>query len=835
MVFILKLKNFKCFESKEFRFNEGEMCLLDSPSGSGKTSIFQAIQFVMYNDPKDGLISFGKTGCSVELEYVFESESWKITRTKRPNILIFSNADGIFEDADAQSRIIKKFGENFFDNNFLSLKNSDKILHLEQIVNLYDDKNCNKIILKEKIKEKMSENKEKLLINQGNLNASKNFIEKLKISDKTIEKPKKSLKEYEKNRLELYSFKTRIEVLSKEIEEIEKKLEQIQVPEKIKLVEKSINVLSEDLENLIKQKLELDIILKDVENISIQIEKIDCNNFENIKQENVENEIKYYEAELENYTKINGRLEMINGEITNLQKKLSKEKGDSKTVADLIFKFKIYQEYNLLKSSLINPDLSFKKKCQTALFELSKISKFREKLLDYINLKGLDISCATPHYFKNMIDVFKIKNSILSTCPKCFSNLQIFNNEISLYEPLTNLELMGENLDYEEFTKVSEIYETLNLVLSVNQKFPKSETFYKNSIKKIEKDENLYAITNNSIGKIKEKFPDVESFQFDSLFNLEKTEHVLCCLESDEKIKINLDKLFNKKQCFGVDDIEEKICLIKKNLQNFLLFKQFIHLKNNLEKKKKIIEKYQTINFDVKIKECKLQINFKKNIVEKKLLSQQLEEKVFSLNKFPLNIEKEIYNVDRNITNWTIYNEQEKFKSIKNNIDLYNKENDELKLQETCLRIIKTSIADAESIALENLISNLNHTIQTFIDDFFERDLMSLKIEFFKQNSKSLNLINKVDVAILYKGNQIKINSLSSGEYARVNLAIYLAFQKIIPFKNNLLILDEKTANLDQELSSVIYSSIKQNFPNKTILVVAHQSVNGLFDYVLNL
>ncbi len=33
--------------------------------------------------------------------------------------------------------------------------------------------------------------------------------------------------------------------------------------------------------------------------------------------------------------------------------------------------------------------------------------------------------------------------------------------------------------------------------------------------------------------------------------------------------------------------------------------------------------------------------------------------------------------------------------------------------------------------------------------------------------------------------------------------------------------LDERTANLDQDLSTLIYSVIKENFPNQLLLVVA--------------
>ncbi len=79
------------------------------------------------------------------------------------------------------------------------------------------------------------------------------------------------------------------------------------------------------------------------------------------------------------------------------------------------------------------------------------------------------------------------------------------------------------------------------------------------------------------------------------------------------------------------------------------------------------------------------------------------------------------------------------------------------------------------------------------------------------------------------------MSSLSSGEYARVSLAFTLAFHQINNNKVTPLMLDERTANLDQDLSTLIYSVIKENFPNQLLLVVAHQVITGPFDNIITL
>ena len=47
--------------------------------------------------------------------------------------------------------------------------------------------------------------------------------------------------------------------------------------------------------------------------------------------------------------------------------------------------------------------------------------------------------------------------------------------------------------------------------------------------------------------------------------------------------------------------------------------------------------------------------------------------------------------------------------------------------------------------------------------------------------------------------------------------------------------LDETTANLDQELTNVVFDGIKENFKGKKVLVIAHQVIDGIFDKVIKL
>ena len=113
---ILKLTNFRCFEYKEFLFEEDDnFILISAPSGSGKTTILLAIKFALYGIGNK-VVKFDKTSCKVELEIM----GFKIVREKKPNRLVLTvGEENIYEDKVAQNIINEKFSEINDFSNFL--------------------------------------------------------------------------------------------------------------------------------------------------------------------------------------------------------------------------------------------------------------------------------------------------------------------------------------------------------------------------------------------------------------------------------------------------------------------------------------------------------------------------------------------------------------------------------------------------------------------------------------------------------------------------------------------------------------------------------------------
>jgi len=88
-----------------------------------------------------------------------------------------------------------------------------------------------------------------------------------------------------------------------------------------------------------------------------------------------------------------------------------------------------------------------------------------------------------------------------------------------------------------------------------------------------------------------------------------------------------------------------------------------------------------------------------------------------------------------------------------------------------------------------------------------------------------------INLEIEYKGMECDLTMLSGGELSRVVLAYTLALAEI--FNTPLLLLDECTASLDQDMTGIVFDGIRENFNGKLTLIIAHQVISGTFDKVV--
>ena len=106
-----------------------------------------------------------------------------------------------------------------------------------------------------------------------------------------------------------------------------------------------------------------------------------------------------------------------------------------------------------------------------------------------------------------------------------------------------------------------------------------------------------------------------------------------------------------------------------------------------------------------------------------------------------------------------------------------------------------------------------------------------VELQPFKETKN--NTKPQININIEYKGMEADLSMLSGGELSRVNLAYTIALAEM--FNIPLLLLDECTASLDEDLTNTVFETIRESFNGKITLIIAHQIIKGQFDKVINL
>jgi len=147
--------------------------------------------------------------------------------------------------------------------------------------------------------------------------------------------------------------------------------------------------------------------------------------------------------------------------------------------------------------------------------------------------------------------------------------------------------------------------------------------------------------------------------------------------------------------------------------------------------------------------------------------------------------------------------------------------------------LLREKILEAESVAITNIIGSIDTHASIYLDSFFPEHPLTAQLLAFKTTKKGANTKPQINLGIHYKGMECDITTLSGGELARVVLAYTLALAEM--FNTPLLMLDECTASLDEKMTEVVFEGIRENFRDKMVLAICHQSVEGAFDSVVDL
>ena len=819
----IRLKNFRSYEDETFDLGNDGLVLITAPSGSGKSNILLGINFALYGTGTK-VVKHGKTSCSVELIF----GDMKIVRSKRPNRLIVN--DDYADDA-AQNIINKKFGDSFSVtgyiaqnalNSFIVMSPTDKLSFLET----FAFKDVNLLELKKKCKDIIDKRYEQLNNTITQLETAKsilkelikpevvNFPFKCKDKDKAI---KNEEIRYKNCDVIIKRCRNFISKIQKEINDtlvlttmIENKEENVSnLKKKLANIVSSINEIDYIGDKVLNEKVNiLDKIIKAKEYIEVKNTlNLDIKKLDDMKVEEIEkykNEIKLLEDEFSREFEE----ETMDIAITNYEESVSITKScleDAKKVNFLVNQLSKYNEVDNDSLLLLKENLSIKNSKLDEMKELLEKLKLQKELF---SCPSCDIKLKIKENKLYVADDIICNNNHKS--PKEVQNdIKILQTEINdLQKEINDKEndmkmrckLQGEIDDikcqYEEELDESSLKEDLDIFKTNLSLVKKLKDKYEDISSKLKTNDfsSSYLSFEKNIEKQKkslEKFKEIDDDYLNLIESIDE-EELRNVINREKQNKINMTKLVNDKKILEID-ID--------SLENEIKTKRESH-----------IGLYGEINSVEKLN---------KSVYEKEEEIQETENKKIE-HKQNLELIEKYKNY---------MNEKDKYETLENKIKEYESQEILDRKRYSASTLLKEKILEAESIAMINIIESINTHSQIYLDSFFPDDPIVVRLLPFKESKK--NTKPQINIEIDYRGMECDFSMISGGQLSRIILAFTLALGEM--FNTPMLLLDECTSSLGQDMTTTVFNGIKEHFTGKLVIIVAHQVVTGIFDKIINL
>jgi DNA repair exonuclease SbcCD ATPase subunit len=854
----LTLKNFRCYTNKTFDFGKDGLVLLSGMSGVGKSTVFMAINFCLYGTGTK-LQTFGTTNCMVMLEFMDGDKNFIITRTKRPNRLVVLKDGNEYDDLSGQGILNEYFGKTFETTSyvqqnavksFILMGPLEKLEFLEKFA--FNDVDLSKI--KGKCASVIKRRNEDLLYTTSQLEMAHKHFQSMKkpvlvkfpilsgvkypedkkeklIKNERIKHKnllvleKRNLKNIEKANQNLMEEK----LLHAELQNKEKNLERLY--EERMGIEQEIKEVKENYkgDDALKSCMEMLKFLLGKKEILIKEDKLAQDekrlyDMQVLEKNNKKKVIKELSNKLWNDSEKGKNLQEVNENIET-QKELVK---DLQTLIRL---------KDVLKNCVI------KEKVQEE--DLKKLEETMEDLKD--KLRELEMS----------------KEAY--TCPSCNVSLHFVDDTLKISDICeTNIEEdIEEDIEKNEEKNEKENEEKITELLSqTTKKHKRLSALYVDNERKsmLEKDTLLQISTIKASWEgLDLKDSEVETSLANAIEELEvfknyKNEN----LRNENKLKT----LRSEANAEGEEGYSENLEIFKADIQKQrnMLEKLQEQTKDTVfstsdiimteEDLRTAIETQKQYKKSLAVLESRLG-KIEEEIIEEKGenqgasegkdVKQKLETSLNSIKEHETNLEnlkterqtlkeslEKSFTLMKNIEEYEKYQIALKDYNVwKDKVQSLEEEESFKKASYTASVILKDKIAEAESIAMTNIVSSINTHAQEYLEIFFPDNPINVRLLPFKTNKKG-DVKPQINIEIDYKGSECDISSLSGGEMSRVVLAFTLGLAEI--FNTPLLLLDECTASLDQDLTSVVMEGIKNNFSSKLVIVIAHQLVTGSFD-----
>ena len=905
---LLTLKNFKCWKESTFDLsisnNNIGITLISGKSGVGKTSIIEAIVFVLFGSGRK-ITKIGEKSCNVKLLTSWRSNNLtsdqtnntnniEITRQKGPNRLTLIMNGIMYEDDSAQALIDNEYTDTFNSigylsqssiNSFVLMGPQDKLAFLEKLI----FKNMDMKTIKSKISLLVRERNTNLQQTTGKIDM---LTQMLQSETENITQPEYPFDCSENNRDTFEkNLSTQQSNLNKKLKSVISKLD------RLKTMQKETTEYETNNKSLLNEQQFNDAKLKepnqyniDFSNSSHVIQKID-----EINQSI--NSIQSHINFLSKYSEYNEKIILVKSLENKFQKSFQTEKSQiqqnitriktliltPETINELqqdieIFKeyiqdIKIYNKLDKELDSISKDTMNIFNKASEVKITLTE--SYRQELSDKIETNLQKITKQKMYKKKYKCPECKTKLSICSDTDKLIpvpedmskdndidklnqkitkyrKNLQIFDDlfpKLSIMiSKKSDIQLQRDNISskYEDFDYSQDYINQLSNDISNNKKSIDSHN--KSSDELLSFNNKLQdPFLNNHI--IKNMHNDIEktNLSIESLKSIIDTEKL--ALRDSDFIN-NLESMepttFQKFQ----DDKKHELHTFATTLKMFNQeHKNYLNL---VEKKQSIAEKLESL---ITNRQQELTKNSKKPLSLKSIIKHienNLTEQE-SINQMITQNQQDTISLQK----WKIKN-QNYLDYISKQEELENLHKSASGFSEKLKSIyrIKDIIMKAETLAINHIINQINETVARYLDIFFPDNTITVLLHCpdtdepnptTKQTtdsteSKKISKTTKkpspkektqITMSVDYKDMEADISILSGGELQRIVIAYNLALSEL--FNLPLILLDECTSNLDQELTEIVVKGIHHNCKDKMIIMIAHQVVSGIFDKVVSI
>lgn len=802
----LQLRNIRCHVGKELTFRDGDMTLISGQSGAGKSSIFHAVVFALFGTGTK-IATTGKTGCGVELVI----GDMTIVRTKRPNRMTLAmgppDAKVVYEDETAQHIINKRFGssptfsyvpQNMVES-FVTMSPSGKLEFLEQFI--FDDTPIEDI--KNRSRNMVRETNDALVAVSAQLEMLQSMFK-----DEVIQAVANPLAE-----VTFSAFLTPVTA---------------SVPPTPAQFEEYVQTLGAD-RTLISQRLaDVDRRMYDLEMV-----KNRCTDSHR-RLEQLKLKIAAHppivEVDQARYDQLTADAQAF--KLIDLYQRIESELAELKVRETEA----IQAEMATLTPFASRSERDTQSELDDRISTLKDLTQVSELMAQIANVADTSKHSATITSLESQIETLRAQ--LLLMCPCCKSALQMVDGKLvgcaSHSEHITGL-VPGQAPSKPEAEIKRAIAKLTSDIdrLRLESKMAEQVSARNNElIHQAQTTAGMYGLTCedaiDSIAGVQEEIDELNAY-----------------LSAQQEASNHLDRL-KKNLEQGIFSVSYSIK--KKELARLSLPPTPVSTREECQELSSLAQAVRSAQeskalLDELTSEAQALTSTIAELLKgvKAASLASLDSKIATLKTGRETITASLTSIVQAIGRMEqlrpeLIKYKEYLAQVESRKEMQFKINklaaDERRCKDlyTQALVLRGKIVEAESLALEYIVSDVNLKVSQFLETFFADDIPICTITL----TKEVKGVEKYQIGLKveYKGLDSDISQLSGGELSRVMLAFALTFSSM--YNSPLLMLDESNASLDAEISEMVVEGIKTLMRGKTILVISHQATStNIFDSVI--